>query len=105
MIKDPIFSLVTPTGVPSESVQALKHGGSSTNHQDIVTADRATHSRHRRLLSHAFSEKALRDQEDILVQYCTKLLGQLQARCSDGPLDLAKWFPLTSKLSDLLKFC
>lgn len=83
----------------------LYNGSSSTNEQDIVTADRVTHSRHRRLLSHAFSEKALREQEEILVQYCTKLLDQLQARCSDGPLDLAKWFPLTSKLSDLLEFC
>ncbi|KAM5347985.1 hypothetical protein ACJ41O_007809 [Fusarium nematophilum] len=65
MSKDPIFSLVTPTGVPN-----------------IMTADRATHSRHRRLLAHAFSEKALREQEDILVQYCTKLLDQLEARLS-----------------------
>ncbi|RMJ14371.1 hypothetical protein CDV36_005981 [Fusarium kuroshium] len=85
MTKDPIFSLITPTGVPN-----------------IITADRVTHSRHRRLLSHAFSEKALREQEDILVQYCTKLLDQLQARCSDGPLDLAKWFPLTT--FDLIGF-
>ena len=82
----------------------LDNGSSGTDKPDIVTADRVTHSRHRRLLSHAFSEKALREQEDILVQYCTKLLDQLQARCSDGPLDLAKWFPLTSKLDDSLEF-
>ncbi|KAI9652378.1 MAG: hypothetical protein M1831_006856 [Alyxoria varia] len=75
MGKDPIFLLHTPTGV-----------------QNILTADRATHTRQRRLLSHAFSEKALREQEDILQHYITKLLEQFSARWQSGPLDLAAWF-------------
>ncbi|CAM1511667.1 Fc.00g091800.m01.CDS01 [Cosmosporella sp. VM-42] len=79
MSKDPIFSLVTPTGVPN-----------------IMTADRRTHSRHRRLLAHAFSEKALREQEGVLVKYCTKLLTQLEARCGGGPVDLTEWYHLTT---------
>ncbi|KAH8736553.1 cytochrome P450 [Ilyonectria robusta] len=79
MKKDPIFSLVTPTGVPN-----------------IMTADRMTHSRHRRLLSHAFSEKALREQEDVLVKYCTKLLAQLDGECAKGPVDLTDWYHLTT---------
>lgn len=62
-----------------------------------MTADRMTHSRHRRLLSHAFSEKALREQEDVLVKYCTKLLAQLDAECAGGPVDLTDWYHLTSK--------
>lgn len=62
-----------------------------------MTADRSTHSWHRRLLAHAFSEKALQDQEAVLVTYCTKLLNQLEAICDPGPVDLTKWFHLTSK--------
>ncbi|KAK7417360.1 hypothetical protein QQX98_004637 [Neonectria punicea] len=79
MSKDPIFSLATPTGVPN-----------------IMTADRMTHSRHRRLLSHAFSEKALREQEGVLVKYCTKLLAQLDSESTRGPVDLTDWFHLTT---------
>ncbi|KAH7134399.1 cytochrome P450 [Dactylonectria macrodidyma] len=79
MKKDPIFSLVTPTGVPN-----------------IMTADRMTHSRHRRLLSHAFSEKALREQEGELVKYCAKLLAQLEVEAAKGPVDLAEWYHLTT---------
>lgn len=62
-----------------------------------MTADRENHSRHRRLLAHAFSEKALREQEGVLVTYCTRLLDQLEARCHEGPVDLAEWYQLTSK--------
>ncbi|KAI5463844.1 cytochrome P450 [Mariannaea sp. PMI_226] len=79
MKKDPIFSLVTPTGVPN-----------------IMTADRLTHSRHRRLLSHAFSERALREQEDLLVRYSTKLCHRLESECTKGPVDLSEWFHLTT---------
>lgn len=64
-----------------------------------MTADRTTHSRHRRLLAHAFSEKALRDQESVLITYCSKLLDQLEARCERGSVDLTKWFHLTSKIN------
>ena len=39
---------------------------------NILTGDRATHTRHRRLLSHAFSEKALREQESILQGFVDK---------------------------------
>lgn len=61
-----------------------------------MTADRVTHTRHRRLLAHAFSEKALREQDTVLVTYCTKLLDQLDSRCGNGPLDLTEWYQLTS---------
>ncbi|PLB47616.1 benzoate 4-monooxygenase cytochrome P450 [Aspergillus steynii IBT 23096] len=75
MPKDPVFSLLTPTGVPN-----------------ILTADRATHTRHRRLLSHAFSEKALREQNGIIEGYVKQLITQLSRRANDGPLNLSQWF-------------
>ncbi|KAK0718474.1 putative benzoate 4-monooxygenase cytochrome P450 [Lasiosphaeria miniovina] len=79
MPKDPNFSLLTPSGV-----------------QNILTADRETHTRQRRLLSHAFSEKALREQESILQTYCTKLCSQLEDRCRSGPVDLFDWFTFST---------
>lgn len=68
-----------------------------------MTADRENHSRQRRLLAHAFSEKALREQEGVLVKYCTRLLNQLEARCREGPVDLTEWFHLTSKLDQIFR--
>ncbi|XRM47062.1 hypothetical protein ABZX51_010067 [Aspergillus tubingensis] len=75
MGKDPVFSLRTPTGV-----------------QNILTADRQTHTRQRRLLSHAFSEKALREQEGIIQGYVDQLMRQLAARANDGPQNMVDWF-------------
>jgi cytochrome P450 len=65
---------------------------------DILTADRATHTRQRRLLSHAFSEKALREQEGIIQGYVNKLLDQLSARADSGPQNMVDWFNFTSKV-------
>lgn len=61
--------------------------------QNIVTADDADHSRIRRLLSHAFSDKALREQEPLIQGHIDTLVTGLK-RCmdSDGKADLSKWF-------------
>ncbi|KAI9036625.1 cytochrome P450 [Aspergillus affinis] len=75
MSKDPVFSLLTPTGVPN-----------------ILTADRATHTRHRRLFSHAFSEKALREQNDIIEYYLNRLMTQFSNLADAGPINLSPWF-------------
>ena len=64
---------------------------------DILVADRETHIRQRRLLSHAFSEKALREQESILQLYVSKLMEQLSTRWSSGPLNMVAWYNFTSK--------
>ncbi|PGH23595.1 hypothetical protein AJ80_02376 [Polytolypa hystricis UAMH7299] len=79
MSKDPVFSLHTPTGA-----------------QSLLTADRETHARQRRLLAHAFSEKALREQEYILQSYVNKLLDQLSRNYTSGALDVAQWFNSTT---------
>ncbi|KKA23236.1 Cytochrome P450 [Rasamsonia emersonii CBS 393.64] len=69
-----------------------RRGCRANNQQDILTADRQTHIRQRRLLSHAFSEKALREQESILQTYVDKLLEQVSARCASGAVDLVAWY-------------
>ncbi|KAI4223150.1 MAG: hypothetical protein L6R40_008526 [Gallowayella cf. fulva] len=79
MAKDPIFRLHTPTGA-----------------QNILVADRGTHTRQRRLLAHAFSESALREQEPILQLYANKLLEQLSRECHKGPVDMVAWLTFAS---------
>jgi hypothetical protein len=49
----------------------------------------------RKLLSHAFSDAALRQQEDILTQYFELLVQELKKRVDTldaGKVDLAKWY-------------
>ncbi|KAL8722376.1 MAG: hypothetical protein Q9181_007501, partial [Wetmoreana brouardii] len=79
MGKDPTFRLHTPTGA-----------------QNILVADRETHIRQRRLLAHAFSESALREQEPILQLYACKLLDQLSHNCNTGSLDMVAWLTFAS---------
>ncbi|KAI4217398.1 MAG: hypothetical protein LQ349_009053, partial [Xanthoria aureola] len=79
MGKDPIVRLHTPTGA-----------------QNIRLADRETHTRQRRLLAHAFSKSALREQEPVLQLYADKLLDQLSRECHKTPLDMVAWLTLAS---------
>lgn len=53
--------------------------------------DNADHSRYRRLLSHAFSEKALRDQESLMNTYFDQLISRLKERVGP-PQDMVAWF-------------
>ncbi|WYZ38043.1 hypothetical protein EsH8_II_001549 [Colletotrichum jinshuiense] len=63
----------------------------------IVTADQEPHARLRKAVLPAFSERALREQEEILQLYASKLMEQLRASSkSDAPQDLAKWFSLAA---------
>ena len=80
MSKDPIFRLHTPTGA-----------------QNILVADRETHTRQRRLLAHAFSESALREQEPFLQMYAGKLLDQLAYECTrQEPINMTAWITFTA---------
>lgn len=60
----------------------------------IIFADRDKHSQLRRLLSHAFSEKTLREQEPVLRRYIDLLASRLHEECDEGrkPLDLVRWY-------------
>lgn len=62
----------------------------------IVTEDQNRHSRLRRAIAPAFSERALRDQEGYLQSHSTNLVQQLKKRCYEGPQDVVKWFSLTT---------
>ena len=64
---------------------------------NIITADDEYHSRIRRLLSHAFSDKALREQESLLMSHVTALIEGLRKQSQTGvTLDLCDWFLWTT---------
>ncbi|KAJ5637723.1 Cytochrome monooxygenase lcsI [Penicillium lividum] len=79
-IKDPMFYIRGPTG------------------PNLINADDADHSRERRLLSHAFSEKALREQESLIQAYVDLLVDRLngQIAAGRGAIDMCRWYNYTT---------
>lgn len=64
----------------------------------ILSAGDADHARHRRLIAHAFSEKALRQQEYILRKYIDLLICRLTeaAKSTNPAVDFVQWFNFTT---------
>ncbi|KAL7916750.1 putative cytochrome P450 oxygenase [Trichoderma velutinum] len=63
----------------------------------IFNADEVQHARIRKQLSHAFSEKALRDQEPTLKSYVNLLIQKLHGIASSGqPTDMVRWLNYTT---------
>ncbi|KAE8165528.1 cytochrome P450 [Aspergillus tamarii] len=63
--------------------------------------DSESHSRHRRLLSHAFSARSLREQEGIVVSYVDLFIRRLRERTNVNKIhmaeeDLRSWFNFTT---------
>ncbi|KAL6233103.1 hypothetical protein BDW75DRAFT_252217 [Aspergillus navahoensis] len=70
---------------------------SAADPQDIISSNDADHSRYRRALSHAFSAKALQEQEPLIQGYVDKLISRLKGVAESGRADdLVKWFNLTT---------
>ncbi|KAF2667467.1 cytochrome P450 [Microthyrium microscopicum] len=62
---------------------------------NMIVTDIATHSRFRRVISHAFSDKAMREQEPLITEYVDKLMARLHENAGK-PVDLAAWFNFTA---------
>ncbi|KAI4225731.1 MAG: hypothetical protein L6R36_003694 [Xanthoria steineri] len=64
----------------------------------ILSANDADHSRYRRLLSHAFSDRALREQEPLLQHYIDFLVRRLREYAStpSSTVDMVQWFNFTT---------
>jgi cytochrome P450 len=58
----------------------------------VTVKDDADHSRYRRLLSHAFSDKALREQEPLIKQYVDLFISRLHENAKNGPQDMLSWY-------------
>jgi cytochrome P450 len=69
----------------------------------IVTATRDRHAYLRRQLSHAFSEKAMREQAPVINQFIDLLIQRLHAVCADGSdvVDIVSWFNVSVILLSL----
>ena len=65
---------------------------------DIITANREEHARLRRLLSHGFSDRSMREQEPMIMQYIDLLVRRLYENSESGtkPLDIVKWYNWTT---------
>jgi averantin hydroxylase len=62
----------------------------------ILTANRENHSRFRRLLSHSFSEAAVREQQSNIQMYVDLLTKDLKNHAAEGPQNIVKWLNWTS---------
>ncbi|KAI6375597.1 hypothetical protein MCOR31_002103 [Pyricularia oryzae] len=67
--------------------------------RDLLTADQANHPRMRKMLSPAFAEKTLREQEAIVTSYVDFMVGKLRGMVTkqeDGAVyaraDMVKWY-------------
>ncbi|KIW76438.1 hypothetical protein Z517_11184 [Fonsecaea pedrosoi CBS 271.37] len=80
---------------PVEMPKDLKGPGllpTFKNTESIVTASSGNHPRMRRLISHAFSEKAIREQEDLVQNFIDQMISRLTDKCKEGPQDVTSWF-------------
>lgn len=60
---------------------------------NLTMADEANHPRQRRALAHAFSKKALMEQEEILLGYTKSFIAKLKKFADEGkPANLVSWF-------------
>lgn len=63
----------------------------------LFRADNVAHARQRKLVSHAFSDKALREQEDLLKGYARLLVKKLtETVAKDGQVDIVSWYNFTT---------
>ncbi|KAH7303652.1 cytochrome P450 [Stachybotrys elegans] len=68
-----------------------------TEPRHILNGNNEEHRRMRRLLSHAFSEKALRNQENIMKHYVGLLIEKLTTKAREGTIiDMVQWYNFTT---------
>jgi cytochrome P450 len=85
------------TGQLSFQKDKRLYRSSLTAADNILLANDVDHSRQRRLLSHAFSEKALRSQEDILNGYLNLLISKLAVESeSKRVANMVQWYNFTT---------
>lgn len=64
---------------------------------NMITANDTDHTRIRKTLSHAFSDRALKEQQDLLAGYARKLVSKLsEAAASRTTVDLVKFWNCTT---------
>jgi cytochrome P450 len=74
------------------TVLPIAHEGQSIS---IVRGNDADHSRHRRLMAHAFSAKALEDQHPLIISYVDLLIQRLKENAAH-PQNMVAWYNWTT---------
>ncbi|KAJ5936168.1 hypothetical protein N7454_005466 [Penicillium verhagenii] len=65
----------------------------------VCAIDHGVHARQRRLLAHAFSDRALRDQEGLITGYVDTLISKLRDEVDNdinSPVDIKEWMNFTT---------
>lgn len=60
--------------------------------KDVVGSSGQEHAMLRRLLSHGFSDRSLREQQPLIMKYIDLLVRRMHEKGADGPVDLATWY-------------
>lgn len=74
-------------------------GGSFANqaHSIVSVRDPNEHGKMRKYLNHAFSERSLKGQEDLVVELIDELISQLGVHgVEDNGVDIVNWFELAT---------
>ncbi|KAK4938717.1 hypothetical protein LTR10_020900 [Elasticomyces elasticus] len=65
--------------------------------ENLIVSNNADHARIRRLLAHAFSDRSLREQEDIMKQYVDLFMTRIAPVAQIGKsLDMVSWYNFTT---------
>lgn len=81
-------------GKPETPKDPLFYNNTASGILSVLGAPGARHGELRRMLSHGFSERALRDQEPLILSYADLLISNLR-RCSEGgtkPVNMEAWY-------------
>ncbi|KAK3080503.1 hypothetical protein LTS18_000727 [Coniosporium uncinatum] len=77
--------------------QMDKHISQAAETPNFITAGNADHTRFRKALAPAFSEKGLREQEPVINAYVDVLISKLLTFAKSGEaIDMVKWYNLTT---------
>ncbi|KAK0628019.1 Isotrichodermin C-15 hydroxylase [Lasiodiplodia hormozganensis] len=84
-------------GIPENEKDASQNFDADKAHPSIIHADKEMHSKMRRLLANAFSDKSLREQEPVIKQYVQVLIRRLREQAEAGnTVDMVKWYNYTT---------
>ncbi|KAM0128138.1 hypothetical protein ACHAO1_009168 [Botrytis cinerea] len=77
--------------------QLPKYLSSVQSRHEIISGNDIDHSRYRKSISHAFSAKALQEQQPLIKGYVDKLITKLKDKAkSQTPLDMVMWYNITT---------
>lgn len=83
------------SGYPSFEKDVAIYGKPVNGVDSLLTANQSNHSRMRRVLDHAFSDKASKNQEAVVQSYVDNLVIRLHGQVKGlaaGKVDIVKWY-------------